>query len=232
MPRRKRKDSRSPKDPNSIQSGPPSIGASDPNPSAPDPNPRAEAGESSLDPGPVSVEVETHAEPRGSDGMFARFLRRSSDPEGPEPEPEPQDGGGSGKRSGPRHSDSVQVANLVVSLFTMVVAGLRIPDDIRPNEDEIAAFSGFGTSILLRHFPLKSKLSRDALDIIGMFSILASWYGRVGPRIREYRAAAAQAQPQPESKGSQAGPIDSADPLTRQLFGRHNGGQVPNLGAA
>lgn len=227
MPRRKKNATKPPSAPVETLTAPSGTDPSANPPTPPSASPKSAEGSAS-ESSEVRVEIESHVEPK-AEGLFTRFLRRSSEPEGAKEtgsEPEAP----SGKRGYTRRSDSDQIANLTISIVTLAIAGLNLPEDVKPNEEEIDSFSGFGTSILLRHFPMRSKLSRDALDIIGMISIMAMWYRRVAPMIRIHRA---EAQAQREGPPSEAvtPTIERADPLTQQLF-RRSHGSADTAGAA
>lgn len=104
--------------------------------------------------------------------------------------------------------DALDVSNLTVSIITFAVASLNMPEDLKPDDDEIDKIAYHSTSIFLRHFPLKNKLSRDSIDAIAIVMVASSWYRRVSPQLRAYQAeqnrqrqaAAAQGQEQIRSR--------------------------------
>lgn len=88
----------------------------------------------------------------------------------------------------------------VVLILTLALSALTIPEDLKLNEDEKQAFAVPATRLLLRHVPLASKLSADAIDIIGMIGALSAYGTRTRAGWQTYREAkAAQAtSPRPD----------------------------------
>jgi hypothetical protein len=68
---------------------------------------------------------------------------------------------------------------LVVSVVTLAVALSKMEERLKPEKNEIELFSNHVSGILLRHLPINSKLSADALDVIGIFAVVSGWYARV-----------------------------------------------------
>lgn len=81
---------------------------------------------------------------------------------------------------------------IIATLLTLVVSAWSAPEGLKPNEDEVNAFSVPATRMLLRHVPIASKLSQDALDIIGMVGAISSYYARTSDAWRSYRLAQAE----------------------------------------
>lgn len=77
-----------------------------------------------------------------------------------------------------KQAQSADFSNVVVTLLTLIFASWDRPSDLKPNEDEINAFSVPCTKMLLRHIPITSKLSADALDVIGMIGAASAYYVR------------------------------------------------------
>jgi hypothetical protein len=55
------------------------------------------------------------------------------------------------------------------------------------SEDETQAFSVPVTRLLLRHVPLTSKLSQDALDVIALVGGFSAYYVRTADGWKKYR---------------------------------------------
>jgi len=99
------------------------------------------------------------------------------------------------------NASTEQLSDFIITLLTLILSALVIPENLKPNEDEINAFSVPATNILLRHVPLASKLSQDALDVIGMIGALSAYYIRTRDAWLAHNATR-QTQPQtvtPES---------------------------------
>jgi hypothetical protein len=76
---------------------------------------------------------------------------------------------------------------LVVSVLVLILSFSNIPDEIKPNEDELSIFSKHLSGILIRHLPISSKFSQDSLDIIGLVAVTSGYYARVAPVIKMYQ---------------------------------------------
>lgn len=107
---------------------------------------------------------------------------------------------------------------LVVSVITLLVAVAKVPEQVKPNGDEINLFSEHLSGIMLRHLPINNKLSADALDVIGLIAVTASWYSRVHSDLRiEGRTEAKEPQPATQPQVRKNGhvpqtPIEVASP--------------------
>jgi hypothetical protein len=108
--------------------------------------------------------------------LFTRAAARMES--GEEEEEEKQPKGGRSKKLGDPRKD---LANLLTSGLTLLVASLSIPDELKPNEDEIGGVSFYTMKILLRHFPVSKMLSADMLDVVGLVSIFAGYFARIQP---------------------------------------------------
>lgn len=94
---------------------------------------------------------------------------------------------------------------LVVSVLVLILSFSNIPDEIKPNEDELSIFSKHLSGILIRHLPISSKFSQDSLDIIGLVAVTSGYYARVAPVIKTYQ----KQTPQPTKTNPQQ-PQESA----------------------
>lgn len=88
-----------------------------------------------------------------------------------------------------RKAQEASVASLLTSMMVMLVAGWQVPDEIKPNEDELGAVSGFSTSILLRHVNISGRLTQDVMDGIGIIAVVASYLSRTNEARRNYALA-------------------------------------------
>lgn len=90
-----------------------------------------------------------------------------------------------GRKAKTAAADEVSV--LVVSVLVLILSFSNIPDEIKPNEDELSIFSKHLSGILIRHLPISSKFSQDTLDIIGLVAVTSGYYARVAPVIKTYQ---------------------------------------------
>jgi len=137
-----------------------------------------------------SVEVEAHAPKSGS--VFADLISQASKPQ---PEKKPTKA---------QEKEAADLGEDFPTIFTSVLAlafsALAMPEEIKPNKDELGAVSYHATRILLRHIDVTNKLNADALDVIGILSTGAGWYMRVSPSLKPAAIFGAKPQPQPEVK--------------------------------
>lgn len=77
-------------------------------------------------------------------------------------------------------------STIVITLLTLALSAWSAPADLKPNEDEINAFSVPATRMLLRHVPIAAKMSQDALDAIGMIAALSAYSVRTRPAWNKY----------------------------------------------
>lgn len=134
--------------------------------------------------GSANVEVD---QPAPTEGPLAGLLARaqaaaSVGPEASQDEPEAPRGK---KIAKPKPTDDL--ATLLSSLLAVIFLSLAIPSELRPLDDERDALAYYSTRILLRHFPITKKLNADALDIIGLLSVLANYYARVSPYLASHK---------------------------------------------
>lgn len=62
-----------------------------------------------------------------------------------------------------------------------------MPEDLKPNQDEIGLLSERITSLLLRHVNIAGKLTQDALDVIGILAVASGYYARTKSRWDAFR---------------------------------------------
>lgn len=111
-----------------------------------------------------------------------------------------------------RKAKSEDFSNVVVTLLTLILAAWDRPSDLKPNEDEIGAFSVPCTRMLLRHIPLTAKLSQDALDVIGMVGAASAYYVRTKDAWSIYNQAREKMQAQEQTRIAVAQSIED-DPF-------------------
>lgn len=73
----------------------------------------------------------------------------------------------------------------IVTLLILVISSLNMPDEVKPNDEEIQAFSVPATKLLLRNVNVTGKLSQNALDAIGMVAALSAYYVRTSSAWRK-----------------------------------------------
>jgi hypothetical protein len=131
------------------------------------PSPR----ESDLFPPAESIEMEPQGEkPAGGfGGLLARATQALKDDDSPKLS--------QSKKVTPKAREDFSV--LVVSVVTLLVTFAKVDERVKPNGDEINIFSEHISGIMLRHLPISNKMSADALDIIGLMAVTATWYSRV-----------------------------------------------------
>lgn len=84
-----------------------------------------------------------------------------------------------------------EIAGFLGTLLTVLLAAWSVPDELKPNKEETDALASVTTRLLLRHIDISGKLTRDALDLIGIVAVISGWYTRTAPAWREYRQVAA-----------------------------------------
>ncbi len=94
-----------------------------------------------------------------------------------------------------RKAQEASVASLLTSLFVMIVVSWQAPDELKPNEDELTAVSGFSTSILLRHVNISGRLTQDVMDGIGIVAVIASYLSRTAEARRNYALSRSESEP-------------------------------------
>lgn len=77
-------------------------------------------------------------------------------------------------------------STIIITLLTLALSAWSAPNDLKPNEDEINAFSVPATRMLLRHVPIAAKMSQDALDALGMIAALSAYSVRTRPAWSKY----------------------------------------------
>ena len=86
-----------------------------------------------------------------------------------------------------RQEQESNIATLITSLLVMLLAGWKVPDELKPSEDEVTAVSGFGVSILLRHVDISGRLTAGAIDVIGIVAVTAGYISRTSKLWGEYK---------------------------------------------
>lgn len=141
-----------------------------------------------------AVNVEIQQQEPEKKGFFADLISQASAPQKPTKREE--------KEALENASDDLPT--IIMSVLALVFSALKLPEEISPNRDELAAVSGHMTRIMLRHIDLTSKLNADALDIIGIIATGAGWYIRITPLLAEKKPETKrEAQPQPIEQPSQ-----------------------------
>lgn len=82
-------------------------------------------------------------------------------------------------------------STIIVTIMTLALSAWNVPDDLKPNDDELQAFSVPATRMLLRHVPITAKLSADALDVIGMIGAMSGYYARTRKAWTKYQESKA-----------------------------------------
>jgi len=150
---------------------------------------------------PEGIEIESHRESETTSGGFGGLLAKATNALRGEELPK------SNKKVTPRAREDFSV--LVVSLITLLVAAIRIRESAKPNQEEINLFSDHLAGILLRHLPVNSKMSADAVDLIGMIAVIATWYSRVHEDLRTpAQPQASQPVTVPYQDNGHAKPLD------------------------
>lgn len=114
-----------------------------------------------------------------------------------------------------RQEQEGNITTLVTSLIIMLVAGWKVPDELKPSEDEMTAVSGLSTSILLRHVNISGRLTQDVLDGIGIVAVVAMYITRTSSAWRVYTEAkkASEAIPAPVLERDPLIPKDIGDSI-------------------
>jgi hypothetical protein len=109
---------------------------------------------------------------------------------------------------------------LVVSVITLLVSFWKIEEQAKPDSTEINMLSHHLSGIMLRHLPINNKLSADALDVIGIFAVMANWQARVRvlqPQDETQQAGPTQAVTKRNGHKAQT-PIQMIDPATSNML--------------
>lgn len=160
--------------------------------------------------------------------MLARAAEKASSlDDGPMEDPA-QSSAKRGRGRPSKQGQKEEFSTIVLSVLSLVVSALTIPEEIKPNKNELSIFSDHLTGLLVRHLPISNKMSEDTLDIIGLFVVTAGWYARVAPQLKQTKpdqppevvtgAAAVR------GNGSKpAGPISAIDPGAGEFLTRAGG---------
>lgn len=145
----------------------------------------------------IPVTIQSHkTEPKK--GFFAGIIENAKETiedSGPEVQT-PKRGRGRPKKDQPVDMQE-DFTNLLAGLLAFGLAAAKMPPEVSPDETELTGVSHYAVRILLRHFPLNNAMSADTLDLIGIFSILASWYTRVAPYMAQTKKPKTQQSPAP-----------------------------------
>lgn len=139
------------------------------------------------------------------------------------------------KQKGKSSEAEIEFASLVSSLFVVIVAVWRAPEEVKPNDNEIDGVSNRVSKIILRHVDISGRMTADVLDLIGIIAIGASWYARVAPAIRAYSSTSGKPQQSAKTITPQSGngerddewitPIQQADPGLKNWLDRAASGE-------
>lgn len=133
----------------------------------------------------VDVEIENHVPPKNEFSVSRLIERASENLGGENPEAEPPKK--RGRKPYVRPNQREDISSLVVSLVTLAIASLDVPEQIKPNEAEVTGFSQYATRIFLRHVDISGRMTADMLDAIGLIAVLSGWYARVSPELHAWR---------------------------------------------
>jgi len=176
-------------------------------------------------PAPEGLEIESHSQDdRGGFGGLLDKATRAL---------KTQDDLPKSKKVTPRAREDFAV--LVVSVLTLLVTFAKIEESVKPNTDEINLFSDHLSGILLRHLPINKNLSADALDIIGMMAVTATWYSRVKvlEPARTQPGPSQLAQPIPvKQNGHQPQQLDPLEPFSPEAANWLNNIAIKSEGLA
>ena len=75
---------------------------------------------------------------------------------------------------------------------TLALTAWSVPDDLKPNDEEVNAFTVPLTNILLRHIPITGKMSQDTLDLIAILGAGGLYYRRTSKTWTAYNAQRAK----------------------------------------
>ncbi len=138
------------------------------NPETPNPENENAAGLS------VSVTVEKSPEIEG--GFFADLISKAEAPREEKP-----------RRAVTKKAEGDDLGDLPTMLSAVMVlvfsSVIKMDPAIKPNVDEINALCLPLSRIISRHVDTSNKLTGDALDAIGIISVMAGWYLRVSPAL-------------------------------------------------
>ena len=85
-----------------------------------------------------------------------------------------------------REKQEDSISTLLTAILVMMIAGWKVPTDLKPNEEEVNAVSGCATSILLRHINISGRLTADVIDAIGIVATVSVYYTRTSEGWRNY----------------------------------------------
>lgn len=193
----------------------------------------------------VETIVETQSAPAGGGFDVSGLIERAAGNvrAGVTGEPPRNKGGRPPKAPAPTKKDVEQFATVIAAGLTLIVGALRIPGDLKPNEDETGGLAVPITNLMLRHLPISGKLTADAMDAIAIVAVVSSYYARTAIAWRDYsdatrarRSAIPPARPvyrtvpeaaHTETERGAVDPIANIDPAAADFLGRPRNGN-PN----
>jgi hypothetical protein len=105
-------------------------------------------------------------------------------------------------------------STIIITLITLALSAWSAPEELKPNSDEIDAFSVPATRMLLRHVPIAAKMSQDALDALGMIAALSAYSVRTRPAWNKYNEAR---KVKPEDLPTNTPMVEKDDPFKYQV---------------
>lgn len=78
-------------------------------------------------------------------------------------------------------------ANLLSSVIVIAFAFTNLNEELKPTPDETGEVSLHVAKIIMRHVDISGKLTGDALDAIGIITVIAAYSARVAPLVRAMR---------------------------------------------
>jgi hypothetical protein len=173
----------------------------------------------------IGIEIEEHTPPAKKSGFFASVIdnaKESLADLAPDDDPQPVKRG----RGRPRKEAAVEpvdmqqdFTNMLAGVLALVVTAVNLPPEVQPDSDELKGVSYYAVRILIRHFPINNAMSADALDTLGILSILSAWYMRVAPfLIKTSKKPKQQKAPQAPEPIEQSESIPFSGDLNTELF--------------
>jgi len=149
----------------------------------PNQNPKDESLDLNLNAVDLEIEDQQTATASVDDSGFLAKVRRAAEKSGlftDDDEPDRIETRGRKKKTAAQD----EFNTLTIALLSLVIAAVNIPENIKPNDNELNQFSHHLTGLLVRHLPISGKFSADALDVIGLLAVGSAYYARVAPLIK------------------------------------------------
>ena len=157
------------------------------------------------DPGPgpevpaVPVNVETQKDPAVKSGGLVDLLKTAKARSEINAEPEtdqaakrshhgPNESTGRPRGRPSKNANRDDYADLTYTALGIFVLVARVPEGLRPLEDELQSFSYSLAGIMSRHLPDISGQAPDLMDVIGMIATIRVYYQRVAPEIKRIQS--------------------------------------------